>query len=154
MTRSGETMDLPKQPCPAGILANLRFPTCWDGKNLDSPDLHVPRGLPRPARSRTAEGVRRRTRCTSAAFLRDRVGYDQVQRQVAVAGQRGAKPFEWSQADSTGYGNHGDYVFGWKDNSLQKAMDNNCNINCPALKTQTIAQANQCSRSAVVKGGC
>jgi hypothetical protein len=37
-TRFPETMDFPKEPCPAGIMANVRFPTCWDGKNLDSPD--------------------------------------------------------------------------------------------------------------------
>lgn len=39
----------------------------------------------------------------------------------------------------------GDYVFGWKDDALQKAMDSNCNINCPALKTQTITKGNQCA---------
>jgi len=27
MTRTGETMDMPKKPCPAGIMANVRFPT-------------------------------------------------------------------------------------------------------------------------------
>ncbi len=37
-TRFPESMDFPKVPCPAGIMANVRFPTCWDGKNLDSPD--------------------------------------------------------------------------------------------------------------------
>mgnify|MGYP002620493591 CR=1 FL=1 len=37
-TRYPETLDFPKQPCPEGIMANVRFPTCWDGKNLDSPD--------------------------------------------------------------------------------------------------------------------
>ena len=37
-TRFPETMDLPKKPCPAGIMVNVRFPTCWDGKNLDTPD--------------------------------------------------------------------------------------------------------------------
>ena len=55
------------------------------------------------------------------------------------------QPFVWSQGDSTGFSNHGDYVFGWKDDALQKAMDTNCNINCPQLKTQTIAKGNQCA---------
>lgn len=57
----------------------------------------------------------------------------------------GSQPFVWSYGDPTGYGTHGDYVFGWKDDSLQKAMDNNCNINCPALKTQSIADGNKCT---------
>lgn len=51
----------------------------------------------------------------------------------------------------TGLASHGDYVFGWKGDSLQKAMDANCNINCPQLKTQTIAQANKCVKNSVVK---
>ena len=38
MTRTGETKDFPASPCPAGIMVNTRFPTCWDGKNLDSAD--------------------------------------------------------------------------------------------------------------------
>jgi hypothetical protein len=37
-TRSPETLDFPQKPCPAGIMVNVRFPTCWDGVNLDSPD--------------------------------------------------------------------------------------------------------------------
>lgn len=38
LTRGSETPDFPKQPCPAGIMAIHHFPSCWDGKNLDSPD--------------------------------------------------------------------------------------------------------------------
>ncbi|KAJ3578955.1 hypothetical protein NPX13_g1614 [Xylaria arbuscula] len=38
LTRTGETQDFPKQPCPAGIMVNVRFPTCWDGETLDPPD--------------------------------------------------------------------------------------------------------------------
>jgi hypothetical protein len=37
-TRDHETIALPKKICPAGIMTSLRFPNCWDGKNLDSPD--------------------------------------------------------------------------------------------------------------------
>jgi hypothetical protein len=37
-TRTGETLDFPKKPCKTGIMVNVRFPTCWDGVNLDSPD--------------------------------------------------------------------------------------------------------------------
>ena len=27
MTRTGETLDFPTKPCPAGIMTNVRFPT-------------------------------------------------------------------------------------------------------------------------------
>ena len=37
-TRYPESMDFPKAPCAYGIMSNVRFPTCWDGKNLDSPN--------------------------------------------------------------------------------------------------------------------
>jgi hypothetical protein len=37
-TRFPESLNFPEEPCPAGIMANVRFPTCWDGVNLDTPD--------------------------------------------------------------------------------------------------------------------
>lgn len=33
-----DTVALPPAPCKGGIRSNIIFPTCWDGKNLDSPD--------------------------------------------------------------------------------------------------------------------
>jgi len=47
--------------------------------------------------------------------------------------------------DRTGYGSHGDYIFGWKGDSLQRAMDSPCYVNCPTLKKQNIATMNKCS---------
>src|SRR6186713_2910022 len=36
--QKGDTWAFPPKPCPRGIRSNLIFPSCWDGKNLDSPD--------------------------------------------------------------------------------------------------------------------
>lgn len=43
---------------------------------------------------------------------------------------------------------HGDYVFGWQGDTLQKAMDNGCNLNTDCSKAgihaQTSAQYSAC----------
>jgi hypothetical protein len=58
----------------------------------------------------------------------------------------GSQPFVLSQGDNTGYGQHGDYVFGWEGNALQKAMDSSCfGATCTGLKTQTYTEANKCA---------
>jgi hypothetical protein len=51
---------------------------------------------------------------------------------------------------STGYANHGDYLFGWKGDALQRALDSPCYINCPTLKTQDAAAMNKCTVPRVV----
>lgn len=71
----------------------------------------------------------------------------------------GSQPFVLSTGDPTGYGQHADYVFGWKDNSLQKAMDTqNCmGAACASLKTQTVDTATKCSVAPAVvedRDGC
>lgn len=56
----------------------------------------------------------------------------------------GSQPFVWSNGDGTGYGSHADDVFGWKGDSLQKAMDGHTYVSAPMLKTQSIATQNKC----------
>lgn len=73
----------------------------------------------------------------------------------------GSQPFELSYGDNRGYGTHADYVFGWKDDSLQRAMDSSCMFNAcengRPLKSQGVAAMNACAvRSTVTENidGC
>lgn len=71
----------------------------------------------------------------------------------------GSQPFYFSYGDNTGFGQHADYVFGWKGNSLQTGMDaTNCfGARCKDMKTQSIEQAKQCSVKPVInenRDGC
>lgn len=60
----------------------------------------------------------------------------------------GGNPFVLSYSDSQGYGTHADYVFGWKGDSLQRAMDHSCMFNAcengRPLKSQAVQPMNQC----------
>ncbi|KAE8446199.1 hypothetical protein EG329_012424 [Mollisiaceae sp. DMI_Dod_QoI] len=150
-TRSGETKDFPTKPCPAGIMSNLRFPTCWDGVNLDSED-HMSHVSYPASGTFESNGPCPSTHPVQVPQLFFEVVWDTTKfNDKSLWPEDGSQPFVWSQGDPTGFGTHGDYVFGWKGDSLQKAMDSNCNINCPQLKTQTIAEANKCVKKAVVK---
>lgn len=49
-----------------------------------------------------------------------------------------------------GYSQHGDYVFGWKDDSLQRAMDLRCDGDvCSGLARQDPAEAMKCTKARV-----
>jgi hypothetical protein len=59
-------------------------------------------------------------------------------------------PFTHADILASGSAAHGDYVFGWKGNTLQLAMDNGCNLNTDCKKAgitaQTPAQYNACTK--------
>jgi hypothetical protein len=55
-------------------------------------------------------------------------------------------PYVWSFEGTSG-GTHADYMFGWKGDALQKAMDKSeCFYDgCGSIKKQTMTVANQCT---------
>ena len=145
-----DTVAIPKDKKCQKIRQTIIFPTCWDGKNLDSPDhkSHVAYGT---SRSPGGGGS-----CSDSKFP---VKLPQIMYEVmwdtssfikdANNWPASGDPYVYSM-NQGGSAAHGDYVFGWKDDSLQKAMDKNCNLNkaCPAagLTTQTPEQYSKCTK--------
>ncbi|KAF2703231.1 hypothetical protein K504DRAFT_418736 [Pleomassaria siparia CBS 279.74] len=148
LTRGAETPDFPTKACPAGIMAIHHFPACWDGKNLDSPDhqSHM--------YDTTKGGFQPAAPCPASHPVRmPQVAYETMWNTTAFNSlpwpKDGTQPFVWSFEDSKGYGTHGDYLFGWKGDSLQKAMDSTCMFqgceNGKPLKSQNVAAMNKCT---------
>ncbi|KAF2196442.1 hypothetical protein GQ43DRAFT_476327 [Delitschia confertaspora ATCC 74209] len=153
---TNDTPGLPSSPCKGGIRSNIHFPTCWDGKNLDSPDhkSHVTYPTSGPATFLSLGGNCPSTHPVRIPQLMYEVVWDTTPfNNKADWPVDGSQPFYFSYGDNTGYGQHADYVFGWKGDALQKGMDaSGCmGAKCKDMKTQTIENAKKCAVKPVVK---
>ncbi|KAH9890803.1 hypothetical protein F4778DRAFT_368169 [Xylariomycetidae sp. FL2044] len=143
-----DTVDIPSAKNCKMIRQTIIFPTCWDGTNLDSPDhqSHVAYS--------SGSGATGGGSCPSTHPVKlPQIMYELMWNvtdftNMADFPTDGSNPYVYSM-NMGGSAAHGDYLFGWEGDSLQKAMDNNCNLNtdCPkaGLTAQTAAQYNACT---------
>ncbi|KAB5517492.1 hypothetical protein GE09DRAFT_978905 [Coniochaeta sp. 2T2.1] len=153
-TRFPELPDFPTAPCKGGIMTVHHFPSCWDGKNLDSPD-HMSHMY-----NTAKEAFQPAGPCPASHPVRmPQVAYetlwDTAQFNSMWDSKTQPNPFVLSFAtDNKGYGTHADYLFGWKGDSLQRAMDSSCMFqaceNGKPLKSQNVAAMNKCSIKTLV----
>ncbi|KAF8709766.1 hypothetical protein AX14_013471, partial [Amanita brunnescens Koide BX004] len=114
---------LPLTPCPSGIRAQINFPSCWDGKNVDSPNhkSHVSFLSTGPDSGTCSDPNFPVT--LPRIFMEVYWGsgdFDAFRSQAMDTTQ----PFVFSYGDRTGYGYHADFVNGWDAGVLQHAVDN------------------------------
>jgi hypothetical protein len=111
-----ETHSIPNTNCPSGLRAQVFFPSCWDGVNLDSPDHKSHMAYP----SRVDSGFCPPSHPKRFISLFYEVLWDIDKFSDQWHGN--SHPFVFSTGDQTGFGYHGDFVNGWDVPVLQKAI--------------------------------
>lgn len=109
-----QTPGLTNTNCPDGLRAQVFFPACWDGVNLDSPDHKSHMAFP----SEIDNG-----QCPPShphhliSIFYEVWFYPKPFNQLNDGGR-----FVLSNGDPTGYGLHGDFMDGWDKSVLSRAV--------------------------------
>ncbi|TCD61199.1 hypothetical protein EIP91_008787 [Steccherinum ochraceum] len=117
--------------CPNGMRAQIFFPACWDGKNLDSADHKSHMAYPIDAYNNGKCPDTHPVHIISI-FYEMIVSTDQFD-------YHGPGTWVLANGDTTGLGFHGDFAMGWTDPGLITSLINDCpnaagNVaDCPAL---------------------
>jgi hypothetical protein len=118
----------PKSFCSA-LRAQVFFPSCWNGKDLDTPNHrdHVAY----PAYGDYNGGVCPKSHPVGLMSLFFEFFFP-------IKGIKDTNRFAWSCGDPTGYGYHGDFIMGWTNRTaLQHGWEGCINQdNCPNLGNQ------------------
>lgn len=140
-----ETNNIPNFNCPGGLRAQVFFPACWNGKDLDTPDHKSHMSYP-VGREYNNGGCPPDFPVHMASIFYE-VLYDTGRFLDQWDGDQ--HPFVFANGDATGYGFHGDFINGWDVSVLQNAVDN-CNDasgqveKCAALTQFTGQECQEC----------
>jgi len=121
----GQYNNLPTHACPDGIRAQVFFPSCWDGKNLDSPDHTSHLSYPIGAYN---DGMCPPTHPVQFISIFFEVIFGGAGFQWWNGNHGTKQPFVFAHGDATGYGFHGDFINGWDVNLLQKVVNKCTNL--------------------------
>lgn len=103
-----EGPELPSKNCPNGVRSQVYFPSCWDGKNLDSDDHQS--HMAYPSNYNSGKCPDSHPNPMISVFLE--FIFDTGKFSDAWYGNK--QPFVYSMGDTTGYGLHGDFVSLWR----------------------------------------
>jgi len=108
----------PALQCPGGLRSQITFPSCWDGKNLDSKD------------HKTHVAFATSGNCTDPAYpvtlpqIQIEVHWDTTEfYSLAKRALNPKQPFVFSNGDVTGYGFYAAFLNGWETGVLKRAID-------------------------------
>jgi hypothetical protein len=146
-----ETNGMPNYKCPGGLRAQVFFPQCWDGKNLDSADHKS--HMSYPAGTVYNGGNCPPSHPVHMISIFFEVLYDTARFDDQWDGDN--HPFVFASGDATGYGLHGDFFNGWDVNVLQKAIDTCTDDSgqvekCAAVTMFTSDECNSCKIASTV----
>ncbi|CCX04985.1 Similar to hypothetical protein [Tuber melanosporum Mel28]; acc. no. XP_002842263 [Pyronema omphalodes CBS 100304] len=132
--------------CVDGLRAEVFFPSCWDGKNVDSDDHRSHMAYP---------DTMDNGKCPPTHPVRvPSLFFETIWNVNAVAGKGGRLVF--SNGDATGYGYHGDFMNGWEQDVLERAI-NTCTDpsgiveKCQEFTFYTEAEYSQCTKKPEIK---
>jgi hypothetical protein len=140
-----ETNGFPNIPCPGGLRAQVYFPQCWDGKNLDTANQKSHMSYP-------AGNVYNGGNCPASHPVHMVSIFFEIHYDTALFKDEwvdGKSPFVFAQGDATGFGFHGDFLNGWDVDVLQNAIDvctdaGGAVEDCPAVTMFTDQECNDC----------
>ncbi|GAA5905670.1 hypothetical protein JCM6882_008742 [Rhodosporidiobolus microsporus] len=112
--------NLPTYNCPNGLRGEIRFPSCWNGKDLDSSDHFSHMAYPQGGESGP---------CPSTHPVRVVTLFYEIMwsvdpwKNLWSQAKNPSQPFVLAMGDASGYGYHGDFFNGWDRAVLQEAID-------------------------------